>query len=165
VPGFETVDSLEIDAPAQRIFDIVLDYPRMHEWYPRCRVEVIGGGSVAEGARLRHQLSPPGSPVRSRFTRTIERIDPPRAIEERYDGGDLLGWGRWEFAPLGPERTRVSFHCGVRSNRWLMHLGFWLGGEKGHNRIYREVLAALADRARASGGTPASVTRRAGLRP
>jgi hypothetical protein len=143
MPSFETVDRLEIDAPAGRLFDTILDYPRMHEWYPRYRVEVIGGGPVTEGARLRHVLSPKGSPVKSRFTRTIQRIDAPKAIEESYDDGDLVGRGRWEFEALGPSRTRVSFYSAVRSNSLLMHVGFLLGGEKGHNRVYQEILSAL----------------------
>ncbi len=71
MPSIDTVDSIEINAPAQELFDIVLDYPRMHEWYPRYRVEVIGGGDVVAGARLRHVLSPKGSPscAKSRPTR------------------------------------------------------------------------------------------------
>ena len=28
-----------------------------------------------------------------------------------------------------------------------MHVGFLFGGEKGHNQVYQEILAALADRA------------------
>ena len=150
MPSIDTVDSLEIDAPARQLFDIVLDYPRMHEWYPRYRVEVIGGGDVVEGARLRHELSPPGSPVKSRFTRTIRRIEPPGTIEETYDDGDLVGRGRWQFEALSEGATRVSFHCQVRSNRLLMHIGFALGGEKGHNMVYREILAALKARAEGS---------------
>jgi len=150
MPSIDTVDSLEIHAPAQVLFDIVLDYPRMHEWYPRYRVEVVGGGAVVEGAMLRHELSPPGAPIKSRFTRTIQRIEPPKAIEETYDGGDLVGRGRWEFEALSPEETRVSFHCQVNSNRLLMHIGFALGGERGHNMVYKEILAALKMRAEAS---------------
>ncbi len=42
MPSIDTVDSIEIRAPAQALFDTVLDYPRMHEWYPRYRVEVVG---------------------------------------------------------------------------------------------------------------------------
>jgi ribosome-associated toxin RatA of RatAB toxin-antitoxin module len=146
MPSIDTVDSLEIQAPAQALFDIVLDYPRLHEWYPRYRVEVIGGGPVAEGTRLAHVLSPKGSPVKSRFTRTLQRIEAPKAIEETYDDGDLVGRGRWEFDALSPERTRVSFHCKVRSNTLLMHVGFALGGERGHNMVYQELLVALEQR-------------------
>jgi uncharacterized protein YndB with AHSA1/START domain len=153
MPSFDTVDSLEIQAPAQRLFEIILDYPRMHEWYPPYRVEVEGGGEVVEGARLHHELSPKGSPIKSRFVRTVQKIDAPRAIEETYDGGDLIGQGRWEFEPVGADKTVVSFHCSVRSNRLLMHIGFLLAGEKGHNQVYQELLAAL--RARAEGASAA----------
>ena len=149
MPSFDTVDSMEISAPAQRLFEIVLDYPRMHEWYPRYRVELIGDGEVGEGARLRHELSPPGSPVKSRFTRTIHRIEVPTRIDETYDEGDLVGTGRWEFETLAGGATRVSFYCQVRSNRWLMHVGFLLGGEKGHHMVYQQLLAALKVRAEA----------------
>ncbi len=150
MPSIDTVDSLEIDAPAQTLFDIVLDYPGMREWYPRYRIDVIGGGDVVEGARLRHELSPPGSPVKSRFTRTIQRIEPPKSIEESYDDGDLVGRGRWEFEALAADRTRVSFHCQVRSNRLLMHVGFAIAGERGHNMVYQQILAALKTRAEAT---------------
>jgi uncharacterized protein YndB with AHSA1/START domain len=146
MPAIDTVDSREIDAPAEQLFDIILDYPRMHEWYPRYRASVIGGGPVKEGAQLEHELSPKGSPVKSRFTRTIQRIESPKTIEETYDGGDLVGQGRWELEPIGPGKTRVSFHCRVRSNRLLMHVGFAIAGERGHNTVYQELLEALAAR-------------------
>ena len=149
MPSIDTVDSLEIGAPAKALFDIVLDYPRMHEWYPRYRVEVIGGGDVGEGTRLRHELSPPGFPIKSRFTRTIQRVEPPKRIEESYDDGDLVGTGQWVFDALSESSTRVSFHCQVRSNRLLMHVGFLLAGERGHNMVYQELLAALKVRTEA----------------
>lgn len=147
MPSFETIDSMEIRAPAQALFDIILDYPRMREWYPRYRIDVIGGGEVVEGARLSHELAAPGSPVKSRFTRTIRRIDPGKSIEETYDDGDLVGRGRWEFEPVDDRTTRVSFHCAVSSNSPLMHLGFLLGGRRGHNLVYQQILAALKKRA------------------
>ena len=150
MPSIDTVDSLEIHAPAQELFDIVLDYPRMHEWYPRYRVDVIGGGEVLEGARLRHELSPPGVPIKSRFTRTIQRIESPSTIEESYDDGDLVGSGRWQFDAQDEGATRVSFYCQVRSNSLLMHIGFVVAGERGHNMVYKEILAALKVRAEAS---------------
>ncbi len=150
MPSIDTIDSLEIHAPADRLFEIVLDYPRMHEWYPRYRVEVIGGADVVEGARLRHELSPQGAPIKSRFTRTIHRVERPSIIEESYDDGDLVGRGRWQFDALAQDATRVSFYCQVRSNRLLMHIGFALGGERGHNMVYQKILAALKARAEGS---------------
>lgn len=143
MPSIDTVDSILIAAPAQPIFEVICDYSRMREWYPRYRVEVIGGGAVVEGARLRHELSAPGSPVKTRFTRTICRLDPPHSIEESYDDGDLVGRGRWELEPRASGETRVSFHCQVRSNRLWMHLAVAIAGERGHNLVYQQLLAAL----------------------
>ena len=48
---------------------------------------------------------------------------------------------------MSPDTTRVSFYCQVRSNTWLMHVGFALGGEKGHHMVYEQLLAALKTRA------------------
>ena len=112
--------------------------------------EVIGGGEVVEGARLRHELKAPGSPVISRFTRTLESIRSPRTIEESYDDGDLVGTGRWTFEALAPNTTRVSFHCKVKSNTWLMHIGFAIAGKKGHNMVYTQILDALKKKCEAA---------------
>ena len=147
MPGFETIDSMEIDAPAQVLFDTILDYTHMHEWYPKYRVEVEDGGEVREGVTLQHTLTP-APLVKSKFTRVIENIDPPKQIEERYTGGDLVGRGRWMFVPIDEKRTKVSFWCDVRSNSLLMHIGFLLGGEKGHNGVYQEILRALQEKVR-----------------
>ena len=154
MPSIDTVDSILIAAPAPAIFPILADYPSMRRWFPRYRIEVIGGGPVVEGARLAHELSTPGVPVETRFVRTILRLDPPHAIEESYDEGDLLGRGRWSLTPVEGEQTRVSFHCQVRSNRWWMHLGIALTGARGHNQVYQQLLRALKERVEA--GPPAS---------
>ncbi len=148
MPGFETTDSMEIDAPAQVLFDTILDYTHMHEWYPKYRVEVVGGGDVREGVTLQHTLRP-APMMKSKFTRVIDNIDSPRQIEERYTGGDLVGRGRWEFEPIDEHRTKVSFWCDVRSNSLIMHIGFLFGGEKGHNGVYQEILTALQEKVRA----------------
>jgi hypothetical protein len=66
MPSIDTVDSIEINASPETLFPIILDSPRMREWYPRCCVDVIGGGDVEVGVHLRHVLSPPGSPIKSR---------------------------------------------------------------------------------------------------
>ena len=99
---------------------------------------------------LAHELGPAGLPLKVRFTRTIQKLEPPKFIEETYDDGALVGRGRWTFEPLSENRTRVSFHCAVRSNALIMHLGILFGGEKGHNDVYQEILKALEKRAGAA---------------
>jgi uncharacterized protein YndB with AHSA1/START domain len=151
MPSIDTVDSIEINAPAEKLFEIILDYPHMHTWYPRYRVEVIDGDRVIKGARLRHELSPRGAPIKSRFTRTILDFEAPNSIEESYDDGDLVGRGRWEFKEQENGATRVAYYCRVRSNTILMHIGFALAGEKGHKMVYQELLAALKAHVEATG--------------
>ena len=66
MPRFDTVDRLELNAPAEQLFEIIRDYPRMHEWYPPYRVQVEGGGAVVEILHDRWDLSetsfPGGTP-------------------------------------------------------------------------------------------------------
>jgi len=156
VPSIDTVDSVLITAPARAIFPVLSDYPAMRRWFPRYRVDVIGGGAVVEGARLAHALSTPGLPFETCFVRTIVRLDPPHTIEESYDEGDLIGRGRWTLTPVEGGQTRVAFHCQVRSNRWWMHLGIALTGARGHNRVYQQLLLALKAQVEAAPGASPS---------
>lgn len=147
MPSIDTVDRRIIRAPAETLFDTILDYPRMREWFPSYRIDVVGGGPVREGSRLAHELTTMG--LKTTFTRTIRNVTRPRSIEETYDEGMLLGEGRWQFDERGPDDTEVSFFCKVRSNALATHVGLLLTGARGHNRVYQDILAALKKRAEA----------------
>lgn len=144
MPGFDTVDRMVIRAPAEKLYDTILDYEGIREWFPSYRIDVIGGGPANEGSRLSHELTTGG--LKTTFIRTIRKTDRPQKIEETYDEGALVGEGRWEFDERGPNETEVSFFCKVRSNNLMMHLGILLTGAKGHNRVYQEILGALKKR-------------------
>lgn len=148
MPGFDTVDRMVIQAPAEKLYDTILDYPRIREWFPSYKIDVIGGGPAREGSRLNHELTTGG--LKTRFVRTIRKTDRPRSIAETYDEGALVGEGRWEFEERGPNETQVSFYCKVRSNQFAMHIGILVTGAKGHNRVYQEILGALKTRAEGS---------------
>lgn len=46
--------SLHVDAPAEKVYDLVADLPRMGQWSPECtRVAWKGGSAAAVGARFR----------------------------------------------------------------------------------------------------------------
>lgn len=143
MPTIDSVDSIHIQAPAERVFDAVFDYPSIGAWFPSYRCRLLTPGSIEAGSRIAHTVRAPMVRVPTRFVRTIRRFERPRRIEETYDEGDLLGTGVWTFAESHDGWTTASFHCVVESNRLLMHVGFMLGGELGHKLTYRGLLAAL----------------------
>lgn len=150
MPSIDTSDSLVINADARRIFDVILNYPEMHTWFPTYRCTLVDarpGTSVQEGSKLNHVVGKPPF-VMSRFVRTVRRIVPGERIEETYDEGQLRGTGIWTFEPQG-RATKVTYFCKVSSVGLMMHVGFLLTGAKGHNMLYQQLLRALKKRVEA----------------
>jgi uncharacterized protein YndB with AHSA1/START domain len=149
MPSIDTIDSIEIRADAQRIFDVILDYPNMQRWFPSYRCALVGAsGKVREGSRVEHWVGKPPL-VMSHFVRTIRKVVPGQRIEETYDEGPMRGTGVWTFEQSGAT-TRVSYHCAVRSVTLGMHIGFLLTGAKAHNMVYQKLLRALKKRCEAA---------------
>ena len=147
MPSIDTSDSIDINADARKIFDVILNYPEMHTWFPSYRCTLIdanAGAKISEGSRLNHVVGKPPL-VMSRFVRTVRKIVAGKRIEETYDEGQLRGTGIWTFEQQG-KSTRVTYHCAVRSQGLMMHIGFLLTGAKGHNMLYQQLLRALKKR-------------------
>lgn len=140
MPAINTIDSVQIEAPAQRVFDVIRDYPKMHTWFRSYRCELIEGDVVQEGSRVRHHVEALGA--KTQFVRTVRSIVEGERIEETYDEGDIVGRGTWTFEEQDGWTT-ASFHCDVRSNSLLNHIGFFIVGELAHKMVYRGLLAAL----------------------
>lgn len=145
MPLIDSIDSIEIDAPARDVYEVVLDYPRFHEWFPIYRCRLLEGDKVKEGARVEHKIGVPPYLVFTRFVRTIRRVVPGERIEETYDEGDLTGTGVWSFTQQG-ETTGASFHCTVKSVALSLHISFLLTGSLGHKFVFRKLLQALKKR-------------------
>jgi hypothetical protein len=105
----EVVASVDIDAPAQRVWEILMDFDRYPDWNPFIRSI---RGEAREGARLEVGLQPPGGRVHT-FRPTVVKFEP---------GRDLRWLGRVGFAkvfdgrhslrlePLGDARSRFTQH-------------------------------------------------------
>lgn len=145
MPKLDAVDSISIQAPAMKVFETVLDYANLHEWWKRYRCEVEGGGPVKEGTRVRHVINIPVVQPKPTFVRTIRKIVPGERIEETYDEGDYVGTGVWTFEPRGA-LTAATFTCHVRSNNLHTHIATALIGARGHHGVYKTGLAGLKAR-------------------
>jgi len=150
MPSIDVTDHVVIDARREAVFPVLCDYPRVRDWFPGYRIDLLTDGAVGEGARLRHEMAAGGGLMTTRFVRTIRRFEPPSLIEETYDEGDLLGRGCWSLESRGDGATQVSYRCAVRSNTPWMHLGVALTGHWGHSWVYQRLLRAL--KARVEGG-------------
>lgn len=107
----EDSQSVLVDAPADRIYDLVADLARMGEWSPECQlVEWVDGATAAEpGARfVGHNRSGPFGLMRwSRHGRvlTAER-GREFAFTTEEGGREGVVW-RYRFEPDG-RQTRVT---------------------------------------------------------
>jgi len=110
----EDHEALLVDAPANAIYDLVADLPRMGEWSPECaRLEWIEGSTgPAVGARfIGHNISGPFHLMKWSRKGTVLVADPGRefafATEEGGKEGTL--W-RYRFEPVdGGTRVTESY--------------------------------------------------------
>jgi hypothetical protein len=96
---------VDVNAPAEAVWQTVTDWPGQGEWMLGTRVEVDGPGDGRHlGARLRAVtgVGPLG------FTDTMEIVawEPPRRCVVRHTGKVVRGDGVFEVVPLGPGRAR-----------------------------------------------------------
>jgi uncharacterized membrane protein len=108
--------SIEIDAPADRVYDMVADLPRMGEWSPECqRVEWINGTVAAPDATfIGHNR---GGPFRlMKWSRRGRVLTAERGRELAFateEGGREGTVWRYRFESTG-DRTRVTESYEVR---------------------------------------------------
>lgn len=108
-----TIDSVsvDIDAPAERVYDLVADLPRMGEWSPEClRVEWTGGatGAVPNATFIGHNR---GGPFRlMRWSRRGRVLAAERGRELAFvteEGGRESTVWRYRFETIAG-RTHVT---------------------------------------------------------
>lgn len=103
--------SVVVDAPADRIYDLVADMPRMGEWSNECaRVEWSNGATAAEpdATFIGHNQTGPRGLIR--WSRRGRVLTAERGREFAFateEGGQEGVIWRYRFAPDG-ERTKVS---------------------------------------------------------
>jgi hypothetical protein len=111
-----TQDSQElvVKAPAERIYDLVADMPRMGQWSPECQgVEWEGGASApAEGARfVGHNRGGPRKLMRwSRHGRVLDADRGRQFAFVTEEGGRESTVWRYSFEPVdGGTRVTESY--------------------------------------------------------
>jgi hypothetical protein len=103
----ELTTRVEIDAPPERVWAVLTDFERYHEWNPFMNVV----GRANDGARLHVELFPPGGRT-SRFRPTVTRVDAPRELRwlgHLATAGLFDGEHRFVLDPIdGGSRTSLT---------------------------------------------------------
>jgi hypothetical protein len=97
--------SIEIDAPAERVWDVLSDLDRYQEWNPFI---TQAEGEFVEGSRLLIKVRPPGG-RQMEFKPTVLEVEPRRSV--RWLGRFILpgifdGEHSLTVAPVGESTAR-----------------------------------------------------------
>jgi hypothetical protein len=101
--------TVDIDAPAALVWDVVTDWPGQSEWMLATRVRIDGpGDSPDDGRRLGATMSAVTGfgPLAVTDTMVITEWEPPTRCVVRHTGAVIRGDGIFEVTALGPERAR-----------------------------------------------------------
>ena len=101
--------TVDVDAPAEIVWEVVTDWPGQGEWMLATRVRTDGpGDSPGDGRRLGATLSAVTGvgPFAVTDRMVITEWEPPRRCVVRHTGAVVRGDGIFEVVPLGPARAR-----------------------------------------------------------
>src|SRR5450631_888834 len=113
-----------IDAPIQRVWDVLSDVPGQIRWMPEMKeVEILTPLPVGEGTIGEAYVRIFGIGVRDRVEITTFR--PPHAFGIQHDGR-FGGWGLIELQPGPGERTTIVVWTEELTPPLLPHLGWVL---------------------------------------
>jgi hypothetical protein len=97
--------TVDVEAPAELVWDVVTDWPGQGEWMLATRVRIDGPG---DGRRLGATLSAVTGigPLAVTDTMVISEWAPPARCVVHHTGAVIRGDGIFEVVPLGAERAR-----------------------------------------------------------
>lgn len=104
-------DSLDLAAPPERVFDVLLNMAAYGSWWPRPVVY-----QSLRGGRARVSNGP-----LVWWTVAVTRSERPKSIELRYDGGAWKGAAVWTLEPAATG-TRVTYTVDLNVNWWWLRL-------------------------------------------
>lgn len=99
--------SVAVDAQAspERVFALLTDWPRHHEWMVLTRAWVVGGDGRSRGSRLAATTGI--GPLAFLDTMDVTGWRPPHEVEVRHTGRVLRGRGRFHVLPRPGGGSRI----------------------------------------------------------
>lgn len=144
-------ESIRINAPPHRVWEVVSDVRRMGAWSPECRKLILWGRARRQGVRLG-----------SRMTGLNKRkfiVWPTTSTVHLYEDGRAIGWrvfesqARWtyEIAPVGDRSVLTEARTMPDPIPVLpaVFAKLFLGGFAGHDVELRAGMRATLERIKA----------------
>ncbi|WP_283133474.1 SRPBCC family protein [Rhizohabitans arisaemae] len=94
-------------APAERVFELMTDWPRHRDWMFLTDAEVVHGDGHGPGSHLAAFTGLGGLGFLD--TMEITHWDPPHEVRVRHLGRVVRGHGAFRVVPEGPERCRITW--------------------------------------------------------
>jgi uncharacterized membrane protein len=146
-------ESIEIDAPIERCFEIAADVERAPEWQ----------GTMQSAHALEHDDDGRPTLVESEIDASVAKVklhlrffyDEPTGMQWTREDGDLKSLdGSWVFEDLGDGRTRATYSLDIGLNRGLSMLAKGVQGparKRVRRMLAHRPVAGLKARAEGSG--------------
>jgi uncharacterized protein YndB with AHSA1/START domain len=138
--------SIDVDAPAARVFHALSDPATMNRWLSRsATVDLRAGGEYSYGwtTIARDGVRTPAGP-----TRLIEVVPDRLLVHDWRYGDEPLTRVRWELSPLGADRTRVTI-THTKFDDETMHGGYAQGWS-----AFLVALKELSESSTSAGASP-----------
>ena len=106
----ELVETVDVDAPPERVWAALTDWTRQGEWMLLTDVEVVSGDPRGVGGRLAARTGIPwrrGRHLGVLDTMVVTEWDPPRRVVVQHTGRIVRGPGIFEVIPRGERTTFV----------------------------------------------------------
>jgi carbon monoxide dehydrogenase subunit G len=106
----ELVERIDVEAPPERVWEVLTDWVGQGEWMVATDVETVGGPAQGVGGRLAARTGVPvpgGRHLGLLDTMVITKWDPPRLVEVQHTGRVIRGPGIFEIEPRGEHATFV----------------------------------------------------------
>ena len=139
--SYTTRDELFVDAPPERIYELLVDFNNRHTWWKSNRARLLNGGEAKEGAQValcaRHWIFP------VRFLMRIKKLQPARLIRLDVEKGLIRGTCEWQIEPRGRGAVVRLMWEGVRPEGIVATALFAMSGDRKHSQHVSFGLAGL----------------------
>ena len=141
-------DAIEIDAPAERAFELAADPRHLSRIDPSTRVRLLSGGWTDVGSR--HHVTRRLGGVDVDSVHELMRYEPPRLVEERVTTRGSVMTAQLEVRATGPDRcvlvVRGEIAWGGSFTEAVSRLLHPLTGPPMRRRALRRIKAAAEAR-------------------
>jgi ribosome-associated toxin RatA of RatAB toxin-antitoxin module len=134
--------TVQVEASRERCFEVAAAVESYPDWHPVIdSIEALEPDAGGRPHRARAVVDAGVSTVR---VVVAFEYDPPNRVECRRESGDLREMSTsFEFAELGPGRTRVDYETGLDPGRMLSLLATGSVVEKVRHKLVDEALAGF----------------------